>query len=51
MQILLAETARPYHIVVLAKKSPAPDNLAFLAVDADCLRRSRFRSDRELRTG
>jgi len=46
LQILVAETAKPYHIVILASKSEAPDNRAFMASDAPCYARSCFSSDR-----
>ena len=46
LQILVAETARPHHIVMLAMKSDAPDNHAFLAAGAPCFTHSCFDSDR-----
>ena len=45
-QILRAETALPYHIVVLAQKAVTPNNSRFLSENADLLRFSRFPGDR-----
>jgi len=46
LQILLAETAKPFHIVILAKKSDAPDNHAFLPAESPCFAHRCFESDR-----
>jgi len=46
LQILIAETAKPFHIVILATKSDAPDNRAFLTADSPSFVHSCFGSDR-----
>ena len=46
LQILIAETAKPYHIIIAAMKSDTPDNHLFMAADALCLAHSCFSSDR-----
>jgi len=46
LQILRAETALPYHIIVLAQRAAAPDNRRFVGENADVLRASCFPTDR-----
>jgi SAM-dependent methyltransferase len=48
LQILVAETARPFHIVILARKQEGADNSAFLASDSPSFAHSRFPTDRRL---
>jgi SAM-dependent methyltransferase len=45
-QILHAETALPYHIIVLAEKAATHDNRRFVNENADVLRSSHFSTDR-----
>lgn len=49
LQILAAQTAQPYHVIVLARKQPARDNRQFLDPEADLFARSCFRTDRPTR--
>lgn len=44
-QISSVDFAQPFHIIVLARKSPQPDNTPFLAAQAPFYRKSPFRSD------
>lgn len=46
MQILSAEVRRPFHIMVIARKTSAADNSQFLAQRAEHFLRSPFKSDR-----
>lgn len=52
-QIIEIEAARPFHILLLARKTPEgtrPDNSAFLDFGARCYRSSPFPTDRAART-
>jgi SAM-dependent methyltransferase len=46
LQILRAETAFPFHIIVLAARTTLPDNRAFLTPGSPVFARSRFKTDR-----
>jgi len=46
LQILVADTAKPFHIVILARKQEGADNSAFLSSDSPSFAHSRFPSDR-----
>jgi SAM-dependent methyltransferase len=46
LQLLAAETAKPHHVVMLAKKCSPLDNRAFLKLDSTHFARSPFGSDR-----
>lgn len=53
-QIVEVEAVRPFHIVLIARKTPAaaqPDNSAFLDLEARHFRSSPFPTDREVRAG